>query len=128
MRRSGKGFFVYGNGTIGSAKYADTQLWVASSPHDTETIGLTYLHGTGISASSTSASARCTTTTAALNQAVAIDPFNITNLFLNYTVKQASFLRGTKFRVGINNLFDQHNIVGVSPASKTVPCPRPATS
>ena len=51
------------------------------------------------------------------HQAIPIDPLNITNLFLNYTIKKASMLRGTKFRVGINNLFDRHNIVGVSPAS-----------
>lgn len=28
----GAGFFLYANGTIGSAKYADTHLWVANSP------------------------------------------------------------------------------------------------
>jgi len=28
----GAGFFLYANGTIGSAKYADTYLWVANSP------------------------------------------------------------------------------------------------
>ncbi len=59
------------------------------------------------------------------NQAVAIDPFNITNLFINYTVKSASFLRGTKFRVGINNLFDNHSIVGVAPASTATSVPAP---
>ena len=59
------------------------------------------------------------------NQALALDPFNITNLFFNYTVKQASFLRGTKFRVGFNNLFDQHNIVGVAPASTASSTPAP---
>ncbi len=59
------------------------------------------------------------------NQAVAIDPFTITNLFLNYTVKQASLLRGTKFRIGINNLLDHHNLVGVSPVSTTTSVPAP---
>ncbi len=52
----------------------------------------------------------------AVNQAVAIDPFNVTNLFLNYTVRGDSYLRGTKFRLGINNLLDKHSIVGVTPA------------
>ncbi|PWU04431.1 MAG: TonB-dependent receptor, partial [Terriglobia bacterium] len=50
-------------------------------------------------------------------QAVSVDPFNVTNLFLNYTVRGDSFLRGTKFRFAINNLLDQHNIVGVVPFS-----------
>ena len=34
-------------------------------------------------------------------------------------------LRGTKFRVGINNLFDRHNIVGVTPASTASSAPAP---
>jgi iron complex outermembrane recepter protein len=51
-----------------------------------------------------------------VNQAVAIDPFHVTNLFLNYTVRGESTLRGTKFRLSINNLLDQHSIVGVTPA------------
>jgi iron complex outermembrane receptor protein len=53
----------------------------------------------------------------ATNQAVAIDPFNVSNLFVNYTVRGESYLRGTKIRLGINNLWDNHSIVGVNPAS-----------
>jgi len=52
-----------------------------------------------------------------INQAVTIEPFNVTNLFFNYTLKGDSFLRGTKIRFAINNLLDQHNIVGVVPFS-----------
>jgi len=52
----------------------------------------------------------------AVNQAVAIDPFNVSNLFLNYTVRGGSYLRGTKIRLGLNNLLDKHSIVGVNPA------------
>jgi len=115
----GHGVFLYGNATIGSAKYADTQLWVASSPHDTETIGVTYLRHNWDLGFFNKRIGQFYNDNGSRNQAVTIDPFNITNLFLNYTIKKASFLRGTKFRVGINNLFDRHNIVGVSPASTT---------
>jgi len=121
----GKGFFLYGNGTIGSAKYADTQLWVASSPHDTETVGLTYLHANWDLGFFNKRVGQLYNDNGSKNQAIAIDPLNITNLFLNYTIKQASFLRGTKFRVGINNLFDRHNIVGVNPASTASNLPAP---
>ena len=121
----GWGFFLYGNGTIGSAKYADTHLWVASSPHDTETVGLTYLRGNWDLGFFNKRVGQMYNDNGSTNQAVAIDPFNITNLFLNYTIKKASYLRGTKFRVGINNLFDQHNIVGVAPASKKTSVPAP---
>ena len=113
----GKGLFLYGNGTIGSAKYADTRLWVASSPQNTETVGLTYLRGNWDVGFFNKRIGKLYNDNAGFNQAVAIDPLNITNLFFNYTVKKASYLRGTKFRVGINNLLDKHNIVGVSSAT-----------
>lgn len=121
----GRGLFLYGNGTISSSKYADTKLWVANSPHDTETVGLTYLHGNWDIGFFNKRIGRFYNDNGSKNQAVPIDPFHITNLFLNYTIKQASFLRGTKFRVGINNLFDQHNIVGVVPASTATSAPAP---
>lgn len=121
----GWGLFLYGNGTMGSAKYADTQLWVANAPHDTETVGLTYLRGNWDIGFFNKRIGQMYNDNGSKNQAVAIDPFNITNLFVNYTVKRASFLRGTKFRVGINNLFDKHNIVGVTPASTASNVPAP---
>jgi len=34
-------------------------------------------------------------------------------------------LRGTKIRFAVNNLFDQHNIVGVAPASTKSNVPAP---
>jgi iron complex outermembrane receptor protein len=63
-----------------------------------------------------------------INQAVMIQPFNVTNLFFNYTVKGESFLRGTKLKFGVNNLFDQHNIVGVVPFSTASNAPSPGDS
>jgi iron complex outermembrane receptor protein len=41
----------------------------------------------------------------------------LTNPFFNYTVKGDNFLRGTKIPFAINNLLDQHSIVGVVPFS-----------
>jgi len=49
----------------------------------------------------------------------------VTNLFFNYTVRGDSFLRGTKIRFAINNLLDQHNIVGVVPFSGKSNTPAP---
>ena len=113
----GKGLFLYGNGTIGSAKYANTLLWVASSPHDTQTLGVTYLKGNWDVGFFNKRIGTLYNDNGSLNQAIKLDPFNITNLFINYTIKNSSYFRGTKFRFGINNLFDQHNIVGLTPAS-----------
>jgi iron complex outermembrane receptor protein len=51
-----------------------------------------------------------------VDQAVTISPFNLVNVFLNYTIKDSSRLRGTKIQLAVNNLANSHNIVGVTPA------------
>jgi iron complex outermembrane receptor protein len=51
------------------------------------------------------------------NQAIPIEHFNMTNVFFNYTVKGSSPLRGTKFRLSVDNLLDKHNIVGITAAN-----------
>jgi iron complex outermembrane receptor protein len=53
-----------------------------------------------------------------VNQAVPIAPWSISNMFLNYTVKNSSFLRGSKFGLAVNNLLDSHAITGIAPAVK----------
>ena len=52
-----------------------------------------------------------------VDQAIKIDPFNVTNLFLNYTMKDSSWLRGSKLGLAVNNLFDNHNVVGITPCT-----------
>ena len=60
-----------------------------------------------------------------INQAVVIDPFNITNLFVNYTLRGSSRLAESKLRLSVNNLFDDHSITGVTPASTRTSAPSP---
>src|SRR5260370_12449287 len=67
-------------------------LWVASSPKDTETAGLTYLHGNWDIGFFNKRIGKMYNHNGAFNQAVALDPFNITHLFFNNTLKQTSFL------------------------------------
>jgi iron complex outermembrane receptor protein len=52
-----------------------------------------------------------------LHQAIPIDPFNITNLFFNYTLRGASRLSQSRIRLAVNNLTDSHAVTAVSPAS-----------
>jgi iron complex outermembrane recepter protein len=112
----GHGFSLYLNGTLGSAKYQNTGLWVQNAPKNTETVGFTYqLRGWDLGFFNKRIGTMYNDN-GAINQAVAIDPFNVTNLFLNYTIRGDSYLRGTKVRLGINNLLDKHSIVGVTPA------------
>jgi hypothetical protein len=51
-----------------------------------------------------------------IDQAITIQPFDLVNLFFNYTVKTATHFRGTKIQLAINNLANSHNITGVTPA------------
>jgi iron complex outermembrane receptor protein len=57
------------------------------------------------------------------HEAVTIDAFNITNLFLNYTVGGSSMLAHSKIRLAVNNLTDSHAITGVTPAVATTSAP-----
>ena len=50
-----------------------------------------------------------------VDQAITINPFNLVNFFANYTIKNASWLRGSKIGLAVNNLADNHSIVGITP-------------
>jgi len=64
---------------------------------------------------------------ASLHQAVAIDPFNITNLFFNYTLRGSSRLSQVESASGGQQPDDSHAITAVAPASVTSNAPAPAT-
>jgi iron complex outermembrane receptor protein len=113
----GHGFNLYLNGTIGSAKYDNTHLWVANSPKDTETTGLFYLHSNWDIGFFNKRIGQLYNDAGAVNQGVFIHPFNITNAYFNYTIKNENRWKGTKIRLALNNLFDQHNITGVTPGA-----------
>jgi len=53
-----------------------------------------------------------------VDQAVTINPFDLTNFFFNYTIKNEGWLRGSKIGFAANNLFNNQNIVGITPATK----------
>lgn len=114
----GHGFSLYLNGTLGSAKYAQTGLWVQNAPKNTETVGFTYRVRSWDLGFFNKRIGTMYNDNGSTNQAVTIAPFNVSNLFLNYTIRGDSYLRGTKIRFGVNNLLNQHSIVGVTPASK----------
>jgi iron complex outermembrane receptor protein len=113
----GRGLSLYLNGTAGSAKYVDTGLWVQNAPSDTETFGVSYNKSSWNLGFFNKRVGKMYNNNGALNQAVAIDPFNLTNLFLNYTLGGSSKLSRTRVRLAINNLFDSHAVTAVTPAS-----------
>jgi iron complex outermembrane receptor protein len=59
------------------------------------------------------------------HEAVRISPFTVANLFVNYTLNNGSHLAKSKIRFSVNNLFDSHNIVQVTPASTKTAVPAP---
>jgi iron complex outermembrane receptor protein len=113
----GGGTAVYLNLTKGSAKYTDSDLWVQNAPGDTETIGLTYNRGSWNIGFFSKRIGQMYNDNSSLHQAIGIDPFNLTNLFFNYTVGGSSRLAQSRIRLAINNLTDSHAITAVSAAS-----------
>jgi iron complex outermembrane receptor protein len=113
----GGGVAVYLNATKGTAKYTDSDLWVQNAPSDTETIGLTYNLGNWNVGLFSKRVGQMYNDNTSIHQAIPIDPFNITNLFLNYTVRGSSRLSQSRLRLAVNNLTDSHAITAVSAAS-----------
>jgi iron complex outermembrane receptor protein len=60
-----------------------------------------------------------------IHQAVAIDPFSITNFFVNYTLRGSSSFSQTRIRLAVNNLTDSHALTAVVPASSKSNAPAP---
>jgi iron complex outermembrane receptor protein len=122
------GLSVYTNATMGRARYVtlglpNRDLWVARTPSNTEAIGFTYqqkyfdlgvFHKRVGPMWDDNTAVNGTT----VNQVIPYDPFNVTNVFFNYTIRKGSQLDQTKFRLSVNNLFDNHNITSLTQAAK----------
>jgi len=119
----GGGLALYLNGTKGSAKYHDTRLWVQNAPSDTETVGLTFNRASWNLGFFSKRVGTMFNDNGATHEAVSIDPYHITNLFLNYTVGGSSLLAHSKVRLAVNNLTDSHAVTAVSPASTATSAP-----
>ena len=111
----GSGFSIYANGTVGSTKYSNGNR-VAGAPSDTETFGLIYTDG-GWNSSIIAKRVGKLYNDGAVpgDQAYTINPVVLTNMFVNYTVKNPlSFTKQAKVQLAVNNLMDKHNIIGIS--------------
>jgi len=132
------------NGTFGVAKYeaagaqaatatapatpATPSASVASAPHDTESIGMTYrqkgldfgMFGKRIGSQWNDISN--------YHQTVPIDPFWLSNLFVNYNIRGNSIFAGSKVKLSVNNVFDKHDIVNIGAANDGTTLATPYTS
>jgi iron complex outermembrane receptor protein len=113
----GGGVAIYLNGTVGSARYTDTSQWVQNAPSDTETIGVTFNQASWNLGFFSKRIGQQWNDNGSVHQAVTTDPFNLTNLFLNYTLGGSSPLAHSRVRLAVNNLTDSHAITAVTPAS-----------
>jgi iron complex outermembrane receptor protein len=135
----GHGFSVYGNISFGSAKYAGGPYpnggqWVANTPKNIEMISVlyqranwdvgvvekrigTYYNDNG----SFTYTINGIKIPYPIDQAVTIDPWDMTNFFVNYTIKSATRFRGTKIQFAVNNLANHHSLVGITPATAGTP-------
>ncbi|ADV82361.1 TonB-dependent receptor [Terriglobus saanensis] len=128
------GLSVYLNASVGRATYtgnlnvsctapctaapisvaAPSGLWVASTPSDTETEGVTYQHkGWDLGLFNKRVGTFYQDNGAYHNQAT-INPFSVTNMFFNYTIRSGGRFDQTKVRLSFNNLFNQHSITADS--------------
>ncbi|WP_419805369.1 TonB-dependent receptor [Terriglobus sp.] len=122
------GLNLYANGTYGVARYVSSTVngaanlsynhWLANTPANTEAFGLTYSSRGMDFGIFDKRVGPMWNDSGTFTQVVPILPFSTTNLFLNYSLRHGSHLDGTKFRFGLNNLFDVRNTTGVTPATK----------
>ncbi len=131
----GWGFNAYVNFSAGHAKYQtganypNGGLWVANAPSNVEGFSLLWQHknfdigftdkrvGQQFNDNgSLSYVINGIKVPYPVDEAIKIQPFNLANFFANYTIKNQSWLRGSKIGLAINNLADSHSIVGVTPA------------
>ncbi len=120
----------------GSRSYSNPNYGqlAANAPGNTETFGLTYQrHGFDLGLFNkrigpmwndnkatvplTFSDGAITNTSITANQVIPIDPFNVTNLYVNYTLGSSSHFNNSKLRLSLNNLMDTRNIVGVTAAN-----------
>ena len=112
-----RGLSFYVNGTVGKANYVNTGMWVANTPSNTETFGLTYQQkhfdfGIFDKRVGPMWNDLSLASGGVANQVIPIDPFSVTNVYLNYVVRNGSHFDQTKFRLSVNNVFNHLGIVG----------------
>ncbi|SEG42631.1 iron complex outermembrane recepter protein [Bryocella elongata] len=93
-------------------------LWVASTPSDILTEGLTYQHSGWDAGIFNKTVGTQRLDDGGFHNEATISPFTLTNLFLNYTIRGTSHFNNTKLRLSFNNIFDEHNITGDSISTK----------
>jgi len=93
---------------------APSGLWVANTPSDVETEGVTYQRKNWDLGLFNKRVGTFYQDNGQYHNQAAINPFSVTNAFFNYTLRTGGRFDQTKLRLSFNNLFDQHSIAGES--------------
>ncbi len=117
-----------GGNIINPAVPATPEAWVASAPHDTESMGMTYrergfdfgIFGKRIGSRWADISN--------YHQTVPEDPFWMSNVFVNYSIHGNTMFAGSKIKFSINNIFDDHSNVAISAANDGTTLATPYTT
>jgi iron complex outermembrane receptor protein len=116
---------AYANGSFGKAQYTGAGvpggLWVANTPSYTQGSGLTYQQRNLDLGIFQKRIGPMWNDNKSYHNQVAIDPFNLVNLFTNYTVRNNTRFDQTKIGLSFNNLLNSKNTIGVTPASAATP-------
>jgi iron complex outermembrane receptor protein len=113
----GSGVSFFANGTVNRAVYVGTgvpnNLFVQDSPDNTEGFGLLYQTRNLDFGFFHKRIGEQWNDNGAVHNQYDSAPFNLDNLFLNYTVRNNSVLDRTHFALAINNLLDTRNVVQI---------------
>jgi iron complex outermembrane receptor protein len=99
---------------------APSGLWVAGTPSDTEAEGITYQHSAIDFGFFNKRVGQQYVDNGNYHNQVTLNPYSVTNAFINYTVRSGSHFDQTKFKLSFNNLFNQSNVTGISPTGSVV--------
>jgi len=136
------GLSLYLNGTVEQAQYTGFEViypttvaagttsfanpyyfktpsgyWVQQTPDNTTAEGLTYLKGGFDLGFFNKRVGQFFLDDGAYHNATTINPFSITNTYVNYTVRSGSRFDQTKIRLSVNNLLNLHSVTGISQAN-----------
>ncbi len=91
-------------------------LWVQQTPSDTYAEGVTYLHGGWDAGVFDKHVGQFYQDVSGFHNEVTVNPFDITNTYINYTIRSGSRFDQTKIRLSVNNLFNLHDATGITSA------------
>jgi iron complex outermembrane receptor protein len=99
---------------------APSGLNIAQTPSDVETEGILYQHKAWDVGFFNKRVGTEYEDVGAYHNQTTIDPFTLSNLNFNYTIRSGGRFNGTKVQLAFNNLFNQHSVTSISNAGSAV--------